>query len=136
MAIFNQRLLELQQSERASAAADPSGEGALQEAKGSWLRAYALASIEQISDPATASLFASLFAAGERYPSVLEIMRQSYVEWQQQIDQAGLEPSAAMLIRLAVDGFWFSYMYQFAPPTETRRDKVINYILQLTRDFA
>ena len=48
---------------------------------GGWLRAYAKASIEQITDPDKASLFASLFAAGERYPTVLAIMKRSYDEW-------------------------------------------------------
>lgn len=125
--LFDQRLLELESSERNNG----SGSG-----RGSWLRAYALASIEQISDPETASLFASLFAAGERYPSVLEIMRESYNRWQVQIDRSGFNPSAALMIRLTVDGFWFTNMYQFAPPTDEHRADVINYILQLTREYA
>ena len=99
---------------------------------GGWLRAYAKASIEQITDAGNASLLASLFAAGERYPSVLEIMRQHYVHWQQQVEAAGLEPAVALLVRLAVDGFWFTEMYQFAPLKRAQRQIVLEEILRMT----
>lgn len=97
-----------------------------------YLRAYALASIEEIGDPENASFFASLFAAGERYPSVLEIMRQSYERWQAKVEESGLDPSTAMLVRLAVDGLWFSYVYQYAPPTRAQTEVIIERLLELT----
>lgn len=110
-------------------------EGAVAD-RGSWLRAYTQASIEQISEPDTASLFASLFAAGERYPSVLQIMRDYYEAWQTQIDESGVAPATAMIIRLTVDGFWFSHLYQYAPPTGQRRAEVVAYMMRLTEDLA
>ncbi|MEZ4861465.1 MAG: TetR/AcrR family transcriptional regulator [Caldilineaceae bacterium] len=115
---FNQRLQELLEDEKA--------------ALGGWLRAYARASIEQITDPATASLFASLFAAAERYPSVLEVMRRSYVEWQQQVAATPLDPAIALLVRLTVDGFWFTEMYHYAPLNREQRTMVLQEILRLT----
>lgn len=99
---------------------------------GGWLRAYAKASIEQITDPDKASLFASLFAAGERYPTVLAIMKRSYDEWQQKVESSELPAGVAMLVRLAVDGLWFSEMYQYAPPTLEQRAAVLQMITQLT----
>ena len=99
---------------------------------GGWLRAYAKASIAEITDPDNASLFASLFAAGERYPTVLEIMRRSYVEWQRQVEASPLDPAVALLVRLAVDGFWFTEMYQYAPLSTTQRVAVLQEILRLT----
>lgn len=101
---------------------------------GSWLRAYAKASIEQITDPETASLFASLFAAGERYPTVLARMRRSYEAWQQQVEACGIEPTNALLVRLAVDGFWFTEMYQYAPLDIEERTAVLRAILVLTEE--
>lgn len=115
---FDQRVEELLTS-------DPS-------IQNNYLRAYALASIEEVSDPANASLFASLFAAGERYPSILAIMRESYERWQNRVEETGLEPSAAMLVRLAVDGLWFSHVYQYAPPTKEQTAEIVEQILQLT----
>lgn len=99
---------------------------------GGWLRAYAKASIAEITDPANASVFASLFAAGEEYPTVLEIMRRSYVEWQQQVEASPLDPAIALLVRLAVDGFWFTELYQYAPLTVAQRTAVLQEILRLT----
>ncbi|MCB0090998.1 MAG: hypothetical protein KDE54_24065, partial [Caldilineaceae bacterium] len=64
--------------------------------------------------------------------SVLEIMRQHYVHWQQQVEAAGLEPAVALLVRLAVDGFWFTEMYQFAPLKRAQRQIVLEEILRMT----
>ena len=83
---------------------------------GAWLKAYARASVEQISDAETASLYASLFAAEEEYASAHAKMRQKYEVWQEQVEQCGLDPNWAMLIRLTVDGLWFSEMHQYGPP--------------------
>ncbi|MEZ4725609.1 MAG: TetR family transcriptional regulator [Caldilineaceae bacterium] len=99
---------------------------------GGWLRAYAKASIAEITDPDNASLFASLFAAGERYPTVLAIMRRSYDGWQQQVDASPLAPAVALLVRLAVDGFWFTEMYQYAPLSVEQRTAVLHELLRLT----
>lgn len=116
---FNARLQALVESEESG--------------PGGWLRAYAKASVEQITDSDNASLLASLFAAGERYPSVLEIMRQHYVQWQRQVENAGLEPAVALLVRLAVDGFWFTQMYQYAPLNLEQQRMVLEQILHLTQ---
>lgn len=97
-----------------------------------WLRAYAKASIAEITDPDNASVLASLFAAGEQYPTVLAIMRRSYVEWQQQVEASPLEPAIALLVRLAVDGFWFTELYQYAPLSQEQRVAVLCEILRLT----
>ncbi|MDX1524395.1 MAG: TetR/AcrR family transcriptional regulator, partial [Anaerolineae bacterium] len=91
---------------------------------GAWLRAYAKASIEQIIDPANAGLYASLFAAGERYDGAYQLLRNKYVLWQQQVEQSGLDPAWAALVRFAVDGLWFAEMHQYAPPSETRRAQI------------
>lgn len=107
-------------------------EQGMQPAGSRWLRAYAKASINEITDPDNASLFASLFAAGERYPTVLAIMRRSYVEWQQQVEASALDPGIALLVRLAVDGFWFTEMYQYAPLSTEQRVAVLQEILRLT----
>lgn len=114
---FNARVQEIVTMEEAGA--------------GGWLRAYARASVEQITDPDQASLFASLFAAGERYPTVLALMRQSYDEWQAEMAACDLEPTTALLVRLAVDGFWFTEMYQFAPLDHAERAAVLTAILHL-----
>lgn len=99
---------------------------------GAFLRAYAKASVEQMMDPDNASLYASLFAAEEKYATAHKLMRQKYVAWQKAIDQTGLEPDWAMLLRFAVDGLWFAEMHQYAAPRPQQREKILNMILDLT----
>ena len=118
--LFESRLAEL-----AAAQADRPG---------AWLRAYARASIEQITDPETASLYSSLFAAEERYATAHRLMRQKYARWQTQVDDCGLEPDWASLIRLTVDGLWFSEMHHYAPLPPARREQIVALIEQLTQD--
>lgn len=112
---------------RLEALADEEGDGS-----GAWLRAYAKASIEQITDPGNASLYASLFAAEERYTGAHALMRQKYVEWQRQVENSGLDSTWATLVRLAVDGLWFAEMHHYAPPDAKRRAQIVDLILQLT----
>ena len=116
--IFEERLLEL-----------VSAEG---ESPGAYLRAYAKASVEQMADPENAKLYASLFAAEEKYASAHKLMRQKYIEWQKKINQCGLDSDWAMLLRFAVDGLWFAEMHRYAPPTSEHRDKIAEMILKLT----
>ncbi|MGD2159358.1 MAG: TetR/AcrR family transcriptional regulator [Anaerolineales bacterium] len=99
---------------------------------GAWLRAYAKASIEQIADPENASLYASLFAAEERYASAHQLMREKYVNWQKNIENCGLDPTLATLVRIAVDGLWFAEMHRYAPPDLKRREKILKRILDMT----
>lgn len=100
---------------------------------GAWLRAYALASVEQITDPNNASLYASLFAAEERYASAHQLMRQKYIGWQEKVDQSGLDPVWATFLRLTVDGLWFSLKNQYAPPDTERIEEIVALVLKLTR---
>lgn len=100
---------------------------------GAWLRAYAIASVEQITDPNNASLYASLFAAEERYASAHQLMRQKYIRWQNEAEQAGLDPVWATFLRLTVDGLWFSLKNQYAPPDSERIEQILQLVLQLSR---
>ena len=99
---------------------------------GAWLRAYAKASIEQITDPDNASLYASLFAAEERYASAHQLMRDKYIGWQNKVENCGLDPKWATLMRIAVDGLWFVEMHRYAPPDKERREEIVEMILNLT----
>ncbi len=101
---------------------------------GAWLRAYAKASIEQMSNPDNVSLYASLFAAEERYTSAHKLMRNKYVDWQKHVDTCRLDPDWAMLVRFAVDGLWFAEMHRYAPPDQERRNRIVSMILDLTHE--
>jgi AcrR family transcriptional regulator len=99
---------------------------------GAWLRAYALAAVEQIRDPENTNLYAGLFAAEEKFAGANELMRRRYVDWQQQVDASGLDPAWATLVRLTIDGLWFSQMHQYGPPDEAQRQAIVDMILAMT----
>lgn len=102
---------------------------------GAWLRAYAKASIEQVTNAENASLYASLFAAEERFASAHVLMRRKYILWQEQVEASGLDTAWATLVRLAVDGLWFAEMHKYAPPEPTLRAQIIELIINLTSDL-
>ncbi len=102
------------------------------EKPGAFLRAYAKASVEQMTNPENASLYASLFAAEEKYASAHKLMREKYVSWQGKIDQSGLDLEWALLLRFAVDGLWFAEMHRYAPPSPEQREEIVEMILDLT----
>lgn len=99
---------------------------------GAWLRAYAIASLEQSADRKIASLYASLFAAEERYASAHQLMRQKYADWQARIDQCRLDPETSSFVRMAVDGLWFAEVHNYAPPDPQRRERLIELIMAMT----
>ena len=100
-------------------------------AKGSYLRAYARGSIEQVLDPGIAKFLASLFASVDEFPWVHGFMQEKYVEWQAKIETAGVDPVKASLFRLTIDGMWFTEMFQYAPPSDERRTEVLNLLFDL-----
>ncbi|HAY84752.1 MAG TPA: hypothetical protein DCY42_07480 [Chloroflexi bacterium] len=102
------------------------------EKTGAFLRAYAKASVEQMTNPENASLYASLFAAEEKYASAHKLMREKYVNWQNEIYQTGLDPNWALFLRFAVDGLWFAEMHRYAPPSLEQREEIVEMILKLT----
>lgn len=98
---------------------------------GAFLRAYARASAEQMMDPDNASLYASLFAAEEQYSGAHQLMREKYINWQKQIENCGIDPDWAMLLRFATDGLWFSEMHSYAPPHPEQRKKIVQMIVEM-----
>ena len=98
---------------------------------GAFLRAYAKASAEQMADPESASLYASLFAAEEKYSSAHALMREKYTNWQEQIDSCGIDSDWAMLLRFATDGLWFIEMHRYAPPGPEQRKKIVQMIVEM-----
>lgn len=103
------------------------------EETGSWLRAYVKASMEQITDPDSINLYASLYAAGEEYGGAHQILQRKFSDWQQQIEANLPDPTWATLLRFAVDGLWFAEMHNYAPPEQGRRQKIVDLITSLSR---
>ncbi len=103
------------------------------DAPGAWLRAYARASVEQVLDTDTACLYSGLFAAEERYATAHALMRQKYLAWQDELIAQSDDVTWATLIRLTVDGLWFTEMHRYAPLDPDRRTEIVTLIMQMTK---
>jgi AcrR family transcriptional regulator len=96
--------------------------------QGRWLRALIKATFTSTH----LELSAGLMAAVLLNPELLEPNRQSYEKRQTLIEQDGIDPVLANIIRLAVDGLWFSELLGFAPPGEPLRTQIMEGLLSLT----
>jgi AcrR family transcriptional regulator len=99
-------------------------------AQGRWLRAFIRATFtsEQVD------LAAGLLAALALNPALLAPNRINYQTWQKQIEADVIDPAMATIIRLAVDGLWFSEVLDFAPPQHSLREAVLNRLIEMTSE--
>jgi AcrR family transcriptional regulator len=95
------------------------------------LRAYVQATFEDSQQGR--DLYAGLMAAITTNPDMLESIRQSYRVWQEQLEQDGIDPSLATIIRLAADGLWVAELLEMGQPTGELREKVRLKLLELSR---
>lgn len=68
---------------------------------------------------------AGILAAVANDPSLLEPLRAAYRRWQGQFVDDGIDPVSATIVRLAVDGLWFSQLLGLAPIPHPLRARVI-----------
>lgn len=96
--------------------------------RGRWLRALIRATFTSTH----LELSAGLIAAVLHNPELLEPNRRSYETRQALIEQDGIDPVLANIIRLAVDGLWFSELLAFAPPREPLKAQLMETLLAFT----
>jgi AcrR family transcriptional regulator len=98
--------------------------------QGRWLRALIRATFASTH----LELGAGLMAAVLHNPDLLDPTRQSYEIRQSIIEQDGIDPVMANIIRLAVDGLWFSELLALAPPREPLRTQLMETLLSFTTE--
>lgn len=96
--------------------------------RGRWLRALIKATFTSNH----LVLGAGLIVAVLHNPEFLDPTRQSYEIRQTIIEQDGIDPVLANIIRLAVDGLWLSELLAIAPPREPLRTQLMETLLSLT----
>ncbi len=103
-------------------------------AAGRHTRAYIRATLGESSGAAADfdSLGAALIAATARDPALLDPIRERYRAWQAAIEDDGLDPVTATLLRLAIDGLWMTEIFGLANlPVALRRD-VLARLMELS----
>lgn len=100
-------------------------------------RGYLRASIAETTDVAGARgdrVTAALFAAALVDPETLEPLRDRYRAWQERLENDGIDPAVATLVRLTVDGWWLARVAELAPPTGELHERVFAKLIALTRE--
>lgn len=101
-------------------------------APGRWIRSYATATTNNLEFGTNTELFSGLFAASDEFPQVHDAWRKHYEKWQERIENSRIDPVVGTLLRLAIDGLWFSEIYQYGPPSPERRKQVLQLIRALS----
>jgi AcrR family transcriptional regulator len=98
---------------------------------GDFLTAYIRASFQTKTGPRQISY--ALFAAISNDPDLLEPLRARFFRMQRELTAAAATEEQGTLIRLALDGLWFSDLFGFAPPPPELREKMLSALLAVVQ---
>ncbi|MEW6282986.1 MAG: TetR family transcriptional regulator [Candidatus Eremiobacterota bacterium] len=101
------------------------------EAPGRFLRAYVRATFAYEHQPLC--MAAGLAAPLAEDPALLGPLARGFADWKKAADRDGLPRARADLIRLAVDGLWFTELFGFAPLSDQARKTLQRELLEMTR---
>jgi AcrR family transcriptional regulator len=102
------------------------------DAKGAFTRAFVKTTITPRE--LETELGSGLLAAVALNPELLEPVKKHYVAWQKEIEQDGINPVTATLVRLAADGLYFAEVFDLAPPKGKLRKQLEARLLAMTKE--
>jgi AcrR family transcriptional regulator len=101
------------------------------EPNGSFTRAF-LNTVTEKNEHSTEVFFA-LQAAFRKIPALQQLLRKSHLRWRTRIEQDGIDPVRASVVRLAADGLWLANLHGVTIPSQQFRGAVMDYLVALTR---
>jgi len=104
----------------------------LERENGDYLKAYIRASFRTTADSEQVSR--AFIAAIARNPALLDPLRERFERMQREIIVHAASVEFGTLVRLAMDGLWFTELYHFAPPSVELRDKLLELLLRLSSE--
>jgi AcrR family transcriptional regulator len=100
---------------------------------GKWSRSYIEATFDDVKgghgNEINTAIIASLFTN----PELLIKLQNEYSNLQKKIENDGIDPVLATIVRLAVDGLWFSEIFGVGDLDSELREKVIEYLTNMTK---
>ncbi|MEH6942313.1 TetR/AcrR family transcriptional regulator [Bacillus sp. JJ722] len=99
---------------------------------GKWTRALIHASIWDLKNN-NGELNIGLYAASALNPELAKSISKYYQYLQDRIEHDGISPVTAAVIRLAVDGLYYSELFNISPLNEDLRKEVIKKLLDMTK---
>ncbi|MER2089395.1 TetR/AcrR family transcriptional regulator [Sporosarcina sp. JAI121] len=102
------------------------------EEKGKWSRAYLDVTFKQ--PYRKTDMHAGLLAAKAINPLLLNPIHEVYAEWQHEIENDGLDPIQATIIRLATDGIWLADLFGINPIDQGSKDLIYETLRRWTKE--
>ncbi len=103
------------------------GEGA-----GAFSRAYLMARVKKPA-PQEQPVHAALLAAVGTDSEYLAPFRKRFVDWQTLLNNDGIDPAIANIVRLAIDGLCLCRMLNIPTPNGNMEQRVIDTLINMTR---
>lgn len=110
-------------SARAAADLQPSGR---------WSRAYLAETMQQLDE--AYELNAAFLVAAVAKPQLFTAIKDDFLKVQHQLEQDGLPPVVANVIKLAVDGLYYNELFGLQTMDAEQREAVTAYLQQLTKE--
>lgn len=99
---------------------------------GKWCRAYIQASKYDLKH--NRFLNVGVMSAALLEPVVVDNLNKSYTYWFRRMLDDGLDPVNVNLIRLTIDGLYYSEMYKIDPLEDSAMEEVIDRLMKLTEE--
>lgn len=99
---------------------------------GRWCRAYIQASRDDLKH--NSMLNVGVMSSALLEPVFVESMNNSYAYWFDKMGEDGLDPVMVNLIRLTIDGLYYSKMYRIKPLDDAALDVVIERLMKWTEE--
>lgn len=101
-------------------------------APGQWIRAYVRSTLR--TSERSLALIARLSSVLSEMPvELLQSVKAYEARWYERLESDGLDPIQATIIQLAVDGIWFSKVFQMATPNKERIAQVVERLLLMAQ---
>jgi len=101
---------------------------------GSFARAFLSACLDREGAlTRTLKVSAGILAAVAINSQLLAPLRRRYDEWRSRLEDDGIDPAIAELVRSAADGLWLGNVFELAQPSIAMRKRVFAKLVELTR---
>ncbi len=97
--------------------------------KGRWIKSYVEVTFKTPYE--NKDMQAGLLAAKAVNGELLEPIRELYTTWQEKIENDGIDPTLATIIRLATDGIWLLELYDIHYMDEEKKEMVYQMLKSL-----
>ncbi|MGJ9385646.1 TetR/AcrR family transcriptional regulator [Salipaludibacillus sp. CF4.18] len=99
--------------------------------RGKWTRAYVNVTFTQSYK--NKNVNSVLLAAKAVDAKLLDPIRELYKEWQDKLENDGIDPTKATIIRLASDGIWLSELFDIEPLDDIEKERVFKELIDWTK---